>query len=408
MNHIDNHISAGRDALKASGHVEKQSYTTLPVSVPVSVSVPALTTGKPLIDNPLRIMSIILAGYFVSSSRSSPFASFLFISNKVGVDAYAKSTYDIAFVSFYILFFTVCREFWIEYVFYPLAEKLDFPQSKRQRFVEQAYAFLYFSVSSTVGLVVMSREDTWFFNTDAFWNFPQITMPGLFKVYYLLQLAYWLQQIIVLAFKLEKPRKDYNELIIHHVVTVSLVLLSYYFNFTLVGNAVFLTMDISDVWLSASKMLNYHPKTVKLSEFVFAIFVVIWTYFRHYLYGLVIIPSAWNFLDIAPEKGLDWERELYVCPLAWKIMLGLMIPLQLVCIFWYVLILRILYKAVTGQQLEDEREKDDGAESEERERDQVNIRNVAEKEADALEDRRDERDAYQDKIDTRRAKIQQS
>ena len=43
------------------------------------------------------------------------------------------------------------------------------------------------------------------------------------KRYYLMQAAYWCQQFIVLALKLEKPRKDYNELIAHHLVTLWLV-----------------------------------------------------------------------------------------------------------------------------------------------------------------------------------------
>lgn len=35
------------------------------------------------------------------------------------------------------------------------------------------------------------------------------------KVYYLLQFAYWLQQLLVLALRLEKPRTDFTELCLH-------------------------------------------------------------------------------------------------------------------------------------------------------------------------------------------------
>lgn len=48
-------------------------------------------------------------------------------------------------------------------------------------------------------------------------------MTGLMKYYYLLQTAYWIQQLFVLVLKIEKPRKDYNELIIHHIVTIWLI-----------------------------------------------------------------------------------------------------------------------------------------------------------------------------------------
>lgn len=35
------------------------------------------------------------------------------------------------------------------------------------------------------------------------------------KAYYLLQLSFWLQQALVMLLRLEKPRKDYYELIAH-------------------------------------------------------------------------------------------------------------------------------------------------------------------------------------------------
>lgn len=43
------------------------------------------------------------------------------------------------------------------------------------------------------------------------------------KAYYLMQTAYWCQQLIVLLLGLEKPRKDYYELVAHHFVTLWLV-----------------------------------------------------------------------------------------------------------------------------------------------------------------------------------------
>ena len=43
------------------------------------------------------------------------------------------------------------------------------------------------------------------------------------KRYYLMQFSYWLQQLVVLVLGLEKPRKDYLELVIHHFVTLWLV-----------------------------------------------------------------------------------------------------------------------------------------------------------------------------------------
>lgn len=43
------------------------------------------------------------------------------------------------------------------------------------------------------------------------------------KTYYLVQAAYWLQQIIILAGKIEKPRKDFKELVAHVCIRPTLV-----------------------------------------------------------------------------------------------------------------------------------------------------------------------------------------
>src|SRR6266581_739084 len=54
-------------------------------------------------------------------------------------------------------------------------------------------------------------------------GYPHWDMTPELKYYYLMQMAYWFQQLIVLALRLEKPRKDYNELIAHHFVTLWMV-----------------------------------------------------------------------------------------------------------------------------------------------------------------------------------------
>jgi acyl-CoA-dependent ceramide synthase len=113
------------------------------------------------------------------------------------------------------------------------------------------------------------------------------------KRYYLMQSAYWCQQLIVLVLGLEKPRKDYHELVAHHIVTLWLVgyvrplpspissfihfnSWSYLVNLTLIGNAVFMSMDIPDTFLAISKILNYIQwDTAKV--YTFAFFFGVWT-----------------------------------------------------------------------------------------------------------------------------------
>ena len=64
--------------------------------------------------------------------------------------------------------------------------------------------------------MVMKGLPTWWYKTEQFWiGYPHWRMTTELKTYYLLQFAYWLQQMLVLVLRIEKPRSDFVELCIH-------------------------------------------------------------------------------------------------------------------------------------------------------------------------------------------------
>ena len=86
----------------------------------------------------------------------------------------------------------------------------------------------------------MSQLPTWWYDTKYFWigwyndtparttdslfpDYPHWEMKPELKRYYLMQASYWCHQLIILLLKLERPRKDYYELVAHHFVTLWLV-----------------------------------------------------------------------------------------------------------------------------------------------------------------------------------------
>lgn len=228
--------------------------------------------------------------------------------------------------------------------------------------MEQSYTAIYFAFLAPYGLYVMYHTDIWFFNTKAFYeNYPHRTHTSDFKAYYLLQAAYWLQQAIVLLLQLEKPRKDFKELILHHVVTISLIGLSYRFHFTWIGIAVFWTHDVSDFFLATSKTLNYmdHPLVAPW----FALFIGMWIYMRHYLF-LVTYSSVFTEFKALGPWVLDWENGSYKSGLAQLIAAVLLGSLQAMNLFWLFLILRIAVRFAVSKEAVDERSEDEPDEEE--------------------------------------------
>lgn len=209
---------------------------------------------------PLLIIIIFGLLYALNPSESNPVHRFIFLSYRLpqpdpSVPAqYGKGRWDIAFFSFYTIVLSFTREFIMQQVLRPWARYAGIrSRNKQSRFMEQTYTALYFGVMGPVGMYVMSKTPVWYFSTQGLYeSYPHYTHEAIFKFYYLFQAAYWAQQALVMLLGMEKPRKDYKELIGHHIVSLALIFLSYRFHFTYMGLAVYVTHDISDFFLAVS------------------------------------------------------------------------------------------------------------------------------------------------------------
>ncbi|OGM51220.1 putative ceramide synthase membrane component (LAG1) [Aspergillus bombycis] len=319
---------------------------------------------------PLLMLIVLLALYAVNPNPSNPLHSAIFLSYPQGPKTpggpvmYGKGPKDIAFVSFYTIVLSFTREFIMQRIIRPWAIYCGIRgKGKTARFMEQVYTAIYFGIFGPFGLYVMYRSDIWYFNTTAMYEgFPHREHEALFKAYYLLQASYWAQQAIVLLLQLEKPRKDFKELVGHHIITLALIALSYRFHFTYMGLAVYITHDVSDFFLATSKTLNY------LDSFItppyFGMFVGMWIYCRHYLNLKILWAVLTEFRTVGPFE-LNWETQQYKCWISQYITFALLASLQAVNLFWLFLILRILKNYVFNSIRKDERSDDEDTEEEE-------------------------------------------
>ncbi|SOV08951.1 related to longevity-assurance protein LAG1 [Ustilago sp. UG-2017a] len=281
---------------------------------------------------------------------------------------YQKGYNDLLFLVFYIIVFSFLRQSTTLYIFKPFAKWWGIKsESKQARFTEQGYAVLYWGSAAALGLYVMSFQDSWWYNLEHLWlKYPHWQMRSELKLYYLLQFSFWLQQALVMLLRLEKPRKDYYELIAHHLVTLWLIGWSYLINLTMIGTTVFVCMDIPDTWLGFSKALNYMGLD-NITVAIFAIFMVIWTYFRIYL-SAATLHSVWYQFGLIPRYAREWEPEKGLWLVSWmryQIFAPLFL-LLLLNLFWYALMWRIMFRAIRGV-VEDEREAGEDEEEEEEE-----------------------------------------
>ena len=91
---------------------------------------------------------------------TNPFSPLLFISHRIPSSSdndprYQKGYLDLVFIAYYIIFWSFIRQSIIIYIFKPIARHYHVKKSKFDRFGEQGYAFIYFAVMATWGIVYL-------------------------------------------------------------------------------------------------------------------------------------------------------------------------------------------------------------------------------------------------------------
>ncbi|KAK3372167.1 TLC domain-containing protein [Podospora didyma] len=290
---------------------------------------------------------------------------------------------------FYIVLFTGLRAAAMEYVFAPFAKAQGIAKRKDiTRFSEQAWLVIYYAIFWTLGLYIYVTSSSFLDLVELWKDWPNRDLGGLMKAYMLGQLAFWLQQILVI--NIEDRRKDHWQMFTHHIITVSLIYASYRWGFTRVGNLILVLMDVVDLVFPFAKCLKYLGYN-RLCDWIFGVFMVSWIVARHIFYPIVCY-SVWAHSvvhtpsgchsgpdgnRIGPfqppdERGLLymfeplWNSEGVVCydeKVQWWF-LSLLLALQGLTIMWLFLIFRVALKVLKGGSAEDTRS-DDEAEDEE-------------------------------------------
>ncbi|KAJ5081477.1 hypothetical protein NUU61_009741 [Penicillium alfredii] len=321
---------------------------------------------------PLAILVAFFAFYALDPTESNIVHHFIFLSyeqsppdfdtDPTAPRQYGKGLWDIAFVVFYTIVLTFTREFIMQQILRPLAQICIKTRGKQLRYMEQMYTAIYFGIMGSAGIYVMRQTPVWYFNTRGMYEFfPHKTHEAAFKFYYLFQAAYWAQQALVMLLGMEKPRKDFKELVAHHIVTLVLISLSYRFHFTYMGIGVYITHDLSDFFLAVSKSLHYMGTDLVIP--FYAISVGAWIYLRHYLNLHILYSLLTDFRTVGPYE-LNWETQQYKCWISNIITFTLLAVLQSLNLFWLYCLLRSAWRLFVHGEKKDDRSEEDESELE--------------------------------------------
>ena len=314
-----------------------------------------------------NLMVLLYSLHFLSSNpKITNFThKFLHLQNQVAHNLQGNPIYDIHlddvyFVTNWVITVTFLRSFLMKYCFGPFAAKFCHIYSRKAkiRFAEQSWSCVYYSISFVYG-VYLYFEAPYFNNLDQIYiNWPNFLMDAKFKSYYLISIAFWLQQIFVLH--VEKPRKDHYQMFSHHIITCCLIIGSYYYYYFRIGHLILMIMDSVDICLAAAKMLKYAGRLVAC-DVMFVVFLVSWIGLRHGAYNYIFYHAWHKAMHLMQDgqcmDGIDSKR----CwtPTVINTFLGLLGGLQIITCIWMYLISKVAYKVIIGVGAEDVRSDED-------------------------------------------------
>ena len=237
---------------------------------------------------------------------------------------------------------------------------------KVKKFQEAVWRCIMYSGLCLVGGSILFYPETkiWMVDTQHLWlNWPFHEIPPIVKIYYYLQVGCYFHQLVWTDVR----RKDYNEMFVHHIVTISLIWMNYICHLQRAYVYTVFIHDIADIFLEMAKCLNYaananktQPWIRNTADMVFALFAGSFAYTRLYVLPFVLIRS------------FVFESILYI-EIPWFCyygITGLGIVLQYLHVYWFSLILRMVYRLFTTGIEKDERSDDERSDEEQSDEDE--------------------------------------
>ena len=234
-----------------------------------------------------------------------------------------KNKYD---VKFYEIFFYNILGLWCLYKFINKYIKED-------KIRDCLKSLIYYTLNVKL-LYNYLPETEWYLNENMVKGYEDHEMSCRDKYMYIFSLSYYMLELMM--FKNRKVnRKDDMEMLLHHVVTIMLIFISYSANLFRIGLNIVYLFDINDIFLCFSKLLTYYKFNNKITDTTFIIFFIGWVYNRLYVYMVNVLYILYMNMNTKVE-----------C-----ISFGLLLVIYMLNLFWTKMIAMAGYKMYKGIEL---------------------------------------------------------
>mmetsp|Transcript_9945 Transcript_9945/g.11535 ORF Transcript_9945/g.11535 Transcript_9945/m.11535 type:complete len:355 (-) Transcript_9945:291-1355(-) len=222
-------------------------------------------------------------------------------------------------------------------VFPLLARVLRIPAHKRTKAAEAIREFTFYSLSLYLwseGTQVL----TWMKDYDLLWSDNrQDVVEREFKALYFFEASWYMAGFLSLL--IDSRRKDFWEMMFHHIFTCLLLLISYHEGHLRVGAVVVFLHNLADPFLQGAKLFNY-MNMEKSSTITFVVFAVIFIVSRLVIYPQVIHSCQYRGPAYFFDRDLNNLENLLIA------LLAALVPIHT---YWIYLIFRVIAKSLSSK-----------------------------------------------------------
>ncbi|CAF0790641.1 unnamed protein product [Adineta steineri] len=266
---------------------------------------------------------------------------------------------QVYYIIYIAIAITFLRYFFEKFVCKPLVNWLDLTPLNKHKFPESAWKCLFYTCTWVFNVYLLHYRYNYFHQPYLIWDdwAPGMNVPFDIEVMYFVQCGFYLHSIYGTLY-MDYKRKDFYAMLLHHVLTMTLIFVSYATRYHKVGLLVLFVHDITDIWLELAKALHYLslrkggrecPRWETAATGCFVMFLLSWFLFRLYWYPIKVLYST-GVVTAYRAYGRGCGLYGFFNSLLW-ILLGLNI-------YWLYFILQLLYRVLSGTAngLEDTRE----------------------------------------------------
>ncbi|CAI2373179.1 unnamed protein product [Moneuplotes crassus] len=209
------------------------------------------------------------------------------------------------------------------------------------------FKIFYFTFITLFGFYVLNgtnyQTKSMFGNGDIrylYSDWPYQEMPRHLKLYYLIGLSYHAEDTIAHFF--HPIQNDFFEMLLHHYITLMLVLGSYMTSFWNIGLIVMIQMDNGDAIGSACKaFMDFVPVPVVLINYLMILFS--WIYFRDIIFAIETFWQGCLFGQVL----INGETSFHIYSII------LLMGLILLNLYWTFLFFRMGYRFISKGEVKD-------------------------------------------------------